>query len=146
MSEQAWPEALQEIVEMFAEAAPRDRLDLLLEFAETMPDPSPELLEARGEMEQVHECASPVFLKARLEDGHVYYDIDVPREAPTVRGFASILHRGLNGATPAAITATPMDLYERLGLNQVLSPQRLNGLSALLVHMKRNAQRLASAA
>lgn len=146
MSEQAWPDSLQEIVEMFAEAPPRDRLDLLLEFAETMPDLPPDLQAARDEMDQVHECASPVFLKTRLEDGLVYYDIDVPREAPTVRGFASILYRGLNGATPAAIAATPIDLYERLGLNQVLSPQRLNGLTALLVHMKRNAQRLASAA
>lgn len=144
MSDTTWPEALQEIAEMFQEAAPRDRLDYLLDFAMNLPDLSPEFQAARDQMEQVHECQSPVFLHAELRDGRVYYELDVPREAPTVRGFASILHQGLNGATPAQVQATPLDLYDRLGLNDVLSPQRLRGLTALLVYMKRNAERLAS--
>jgi cysteine desulfuration protein SufE len=97
-------------------------------------------------MEQVHECQSPVFLRARLEHGRVYYEIDAPREAPTVRGFASILYEGLNGATPEEIAETPLDLHERLGLGRVLSPQRLRGLTALLVYMKRSAERLSQAA
>jgi cysteine desulfuration protein SufE len=97
-------------------------------------------------MEQVHECQTPVFLLAQLADGKVYYHIDVPQEAPTVRGFAGILYEGLNGAPPAAIVATPNDLYQRLGLHKVLSPLRLRGLTALLSRMKRNAQELASAA
>ena len=140
------PDNLQEIVDTFAEASPRDRLDLLLEFAETMPDLPPELADARDSMEQVHECQSPIFLHAKLENGRIYYDLDIPREAPTVRGFASILHQGLNGATPDAIEAVPLDLYEQLGLNQLLSSQRLRGLTALLSYMKRNARNLASAA
>ncbi|MGH2543139.1 MAG: SufE family protein, partial [Ardenticatenaceae bacterium] len=102
MSQAAWPEPLQEIADMFASAPPRDRLDLLLDFATSLPDLPPELEAARDQMEQVPECQSPVFLSTRLEDGKVYYDIDVPREAPTVRGFASILYEGLNGATPEA--------------------------------------------
>jgi cysteine desulfuration protein SufE len=97
-------------------------------------------------MEQVHECQTPVFLLARLQDGKIYYQIDVPYEAPTVRGFAGILYEGLNGASPAAIVATPNDLYQRLGLHKVLSPLRLRGLTALLSRMKRNAQELGSAA
>nr|MBA3531345.1 SufE family protein [Ardenticatenales bacterium] len=95
--------------------------------------------------EQVHECQSPIFLHAAMEQGRIYYQLDVPREAPTVRGFASILYQGLNGATPEAIEATPLELYDLLGLNKVLSPQRLNGLTALLSYMKRNARKLAVA-
>jgi cysteine desulfuration protein SufE len=146
MSDAQWPAALQEIIDMFADAAPEDRLDILLEFALSMPDLPEELQGARDIMEQVHECQTPVFLLAKMEQGKVYYYIDVPREAPTVRGFASILYEGLNGAAAVAIVATPNDLYQRLGLHKVLSPLRLRGLTALLSRMKRNAQELASAA
>jgi len=143
MSDTAWPEALQDIIETFEDATPEERLEILLEFALSMPDLPDELYDARDSMEQVHECQSPVFLLAKMEDGNIYYHLDVPREAPTVRGFAGILHEGLNGATPEAIVATPNDLYQRMGLHKVLSPLRLRGLTALLGRMKRNAQELA---
>jgi cysteine desulfuration protein SufE len=146
MSDHQWPEALQEIIDMFDDAPPEERLDMLLEFALSMPDLPEELHDARDTMEQVHECQSPVFLLSKLQDGKVYYYFDVPREAPTVRGFAGILYEGLNGASPEAITATPNDLYQRLGLHKVLSPLRLRGLTALLSRMKHNARKLASAA
>ena len=146
MTEAQWPEGLQDIVDMFSDAAPDERLDMLLEFALSMPELPEELQNAHDTMEQVHECQTPVFLLSRLKEGKVYYYLDVPREAPTVRGFAGILYEGLNGASPAAIVATPNDLYQRLGLHKVLSPLRLRGLTALLSRMKRNAQELASAA
>ena len=129
---------LQEIAEMFSEASKMERLDLLLDFSESMPDLPKSMI--GDTFEQVHECASPVFLRSRFEDGRVYYDIGVPREAPTVRGFANILREGLNGATPEEIIGTPIDLYVHLGLNGILSHQRLNGLTALLMYMKRQAQ------
>lgn len=144
MSEAQWPAALQEIVELFQETPAQDRLELLLDYAMRMPDIPEELQPIRDQMEPVPECQSPVYLFARIDDGRVHYDIDVPREAPTVRGFAGILYDGLNDATPEAIAATPNDLYERLGLHQVLSPQRVRGLSALLWRMKRRASELAA--
>jgi cysteine desulfuration protein SufE len=146
MTATQWPEALQEIIDMFQDAAPDERLDMLLEYALSMPDLPEELQSAHDTMEQVHECQTPVFLLSQLKEGKVYYYLDIPREAPTVRGFAGILYEGLNGAPPAAIVATPNDLYQRLGLHKVLSPLRLRGLTALLSRMKRNAQELASAA
>ncbi len=146
MSEQQWPETLQDIIDMFDHAPPEDRLDILLEFAMDLPDLPEELGDARDRMEQVHECQTPVFLLTTLKDGKVYYYLDVPREAPTVRGFAGILLEGLNEASPQAIAAVPNDLYQRLGLHKVLSPLRLRGLTALLGRMKRNAQELASTA
>lgn len=146
MSHTAWPDALQSIIETFHDASSEERLDMLLEYALSMPDLPEALHKARDKMEQVDECQSPVFLFAYTEHGNIYYHLDVPREAPTVRGFAGILYEGLNGASPAAIAATPNDLYQRLGLHKVLSPLRLRGLTALLSRMKRNAQELASAA
>jgi cysteine desulfuration protein SufE len=146
MNDQKWPDALQEIVGTFDGVPPEDRLDLLLDFATSLPDLPEELQNARDTMEQVHECQTPVFLFSNIDNGKVYYYLDVPREAPTVRGFAGILYEGLNGASPEAIVATPNDLYQRLGLHKVLSPLRLRGLTALLSHMKRKAQKLASVA
>jgi cysteine desulfuration protein SufE len=146
MSDTQYPEALQEIIDTFSEASADERLEMLLEYAMSLPDLPEELQAARDTMEQVHECQSPVFLLAKMRDGKVYYYLDVPREAPTVRGFAAILYEGLNGAPPEAITAIPLSLYQQLGLHQAISPLRLRGLTALLQRMKRNAQELASAA
>ena len=94
-------------------------------------------------MEQVDECAIPVFLLAQLHEGTVHYYIDAPRDAPTMRGFAGLLHTGLHGATPAAIAATPDDLCQQLGLHKALGSLRVRGLTALLMRMKRNARDLA---
>ena len=85
----------------------------------------------------------PVFLFAQLHEGTVHYAIDVPRDAPTMRGFAGLLHAGLHGATPAAIAATPDDLCQQLGLQQALGALRVRGLTALLMRMKRNAHDVA---
>lgn len=140
MTTEGWPPALQEIQEMFAEVSARDRLDLLIEFALSLPDLPPSLAESRESLEQVHECQTPVFLAAEQKDGRIFYHIDVPMESPTVRGFASILQQGLSGARPEEIAATPIELYGPLGLGEVLSPLRLRGLTALLSRMKRIAR------
>jgi cysteine desulfuration protein SufE len=140
----AYPEALQDILVTFREASSARRLELLITYAGTLPELPEALQQARDTMEQVDECATPVFLSAQLRDGQVHYYIDVPRDAPTMRGFAGLLHAGLNGATPAAIAATPDDLCQQLGLQKALGALRVRGLTALLKRMKRNASDLAS--
>lgn len=140
-----YPDALHHILATFREASPAQRLELLVAYAGSLPELPEALQQARDTMEQVDECATPVFLLAQLRKGQVHYYIDVPRDAPTMRGFAGVLHAGLNGATPAAIAATPDDLCQQLGLHKALAPLRLRGLTALLIRMKRNARELASA-
>ncbi|MBM3226410.1 MAG: SufE family protein [Candidatus Tectomicrobia bacterium] len=141
-----YPVALHHIIASFGNAAPDERLRLLLDYAQRMPELPAELQNARDTMEHVNECQAPVFLLAQLRDGKVHYYIDVPQDAPTVRGFAGLLYHGLNGATPAAIAATPSDLDVQLGLQKVLSPLRLVGLTALASRMKQNARALATTA
>lgn len=144
-AEYAYPEALHHIITTFREASPARRLELLVAYAENLPELPEALQQARDTMEQVDECQIPVFLLAQLREGQVHYYIDVPRDAPTMRGFAGLLYAGLHGATPAAIAATPSDLCQQLGLHKALSSLRLYGLTALLNRMKRNARELASA-
>ena len=140
------PPKLLSIVEEFQEATPRERLDLLLEFAMSLPDLPERLQGARDSMEQVHECQTPVFLHTELEEGVVRFYLDIPRESPTVRGYASIVVEGLAGADAAQVLATPEDLYMLLGLHEAITPQRLRGLHALLVYMKRQVRALAATA
>ena len=90
-------------------------------------------------MEEVPECMTPVFVQSSLEDGEMIFFFDVPAESPTVRGYAEIMREGLRGATPEQVLNIPGDFYQQMGLDQVLSHQRLNGMVAILAHLKRLA-------
>jgi len=133
------PPRLQEIVEEFGEAEGQDKLELLLEYSEKMP-PLPDWLDKDTNMEQVHECMTPVFVHAERENGGMVLYFDVPPESPTVRGYAAILGDGLRGATPEQIVNLPGDFFQAMGLHKVLSPQRLRGISAILAYLKRLAR------
>jgi cysteine desulfuration protein SufE len=96
-------------------------------------------------MEQVHECQSPVFLFTAINDGAVHFFLDVPMESPTVRGYAAILAQGFAGVTPAQVLQTPDDIHVLLGLPEVITPQRVRGLHALLQYMKKQVLRQSAA-
>ncbi|NJN19531.1 MAG: SufE family protein [Oscillochloris sp.] len=140
--ETAIPPKLQAIIDDFRDSDRDEKLELLLDFADRMPD-LPEHLRGHQGMEQVHECMSPVFVVAEGNSGKVHFYFDVPAEAPTTRGYASLLAAGMNDLSVNAIVAVPNDFFLHMGLHQVLSPQRLNGISAILAYMKRQALKLA---
>ncbi|MDT5068596.1 MAG: cysteine desulfuration protein SufE [Mycobacterium sp.] len=130
------PEALAEVVSDFAEVQGQDKLQLLLEFANELP-PLPSDLEEAA-MEPVPECQSPLFLHVDASDrAHVRLYFSAPAEAPTTRGFASILAAGLDDHTADEILAVPDDFYSELGLAALISPLRLRGMSAMLTRIKR---------
>ena len=130
------PAALAEVVSEFAEVTGQDKLRLLLEFADELPDLPADLEEAA--MEPVPECQSPLFLHVDAEDrANVRLYFSAPAEAPTTRGFASILASGLDGQPADDILAVPDDFYANLGLAALISPLRLRGMSAMLTRIKR---------
>lgn len=136
----AIPPRLREIIEEFQESDRGEKLELMLDYADRLP-PLPERLREHAGMEQVHECMSPVFVHGELEGDKMVFHFDVPEEAPTTRGYASILATGLSGLTPREVVAVPGDFFQEMGLHQLLSPQRLNGITAILAYMKRQAIR-----
>jgi len=129
------PAPLAEIVDDFAALAESDRATLLLEFADELP-PLPDDL-APEAMEPVPECQSPIFLSVDASDPtSVRLHFSAPREAPTTRGFAAILHQGLDGQPADAIVSVPADFGYELGLASVVSPLRLRGLAGMLARIK----------
>ena len=132
------PAPLQRIVELFGGAPKELRLQALLEYSRKVP-PLPEELSGHRElMEQVPECATPFFLATEVDhENRVHLHFDVPDQAPTTRGFAGILHSGLDGATAQDVLATPNDFYMKMGLAEAISSQRLRGMAAILARLKR---------
>ena len=116
---------------------PRERLESLLDFAMNMPDLPGYLHDARDQMEQVHECQTPIFVFAEIVDSGVQVYIDVPKESPTVRGYAAIVQEGLERAHPDTVLHTPDDIHYLLGLHEAISPQRIRGLHVLMAYLKR---------
>lgn len=142
MNESTLPPRLVEIIEEFKDSDRQEKLDLLLEFADKLPPLPARLQASRDSMEQVHECMTPVFLQTELADGGVVFHFDIPPESPTTRGYAALLAEGLHGAPPQDVVALPGDFFTAMGLQQILSPQRLNGITAILAYMKRQTLRL----
>jgi cysteine desulfuration protein SufE len=138
------PPRLNQIIEDFQISEGREKLELLLEFSESLAPLPDWLIGHPDQMDQVHECMTPVFIQAQLVDGKMVYYFDVPAESPTVRGFAAMLKQGVEGTTPQEILAIPNDFHLRMGLEQVLTQQRLNGISAILAYMKRLAIQMMS--
>jgi len=137
------PPKLQEIIDDFAMAARDEKVEMLIQYAESLPA-LPEWLQGeRAKMEPVPECMTPVFLFAENQSGGgLVFHFDIPPQSPTVRGLAAILANGLNGATPEQIIALPADFYAPMNLQEVISYQRLNGFQGVLAHMKQAAVKM----
>ena len=129
---------LQEIVDDFNAMAGKDRLQLLLEFSQELPALPGRYAEDHDLLERVPECQSPLFLAVEVEpDATVHLFFEAPPEAPTTRGFAGILHAGLDGLDADEVLATPGEFSSQLGLQDLVSPLRLRGMAAMLGRIKR---------
>lgn len=135
----ALPTPLQSIRDDFLALDVPDRLQLLLEFSDSLPE-APEGLVAEDEWERVEECQSPVFIKVESTPEKVTIWATAPAEAPTTRGFASILVQGLEGLSPEQVLAVPADFPLQLGLQNAVSMLRLRGMSGMLWRIKRQVE------
>lgn len=128
---------LSELGADFAELGVKDRLTLLLEIAGELPSLPERYADHPDLLERVEECQSPVFLFVEVTNGVVNIFLTAPEEAPTTRGFASILHHLLDGHTVEDVLAAPEDIPDRLHLKEAVSMLRINGLRGMLNRIKR---------
>jgi cysteine desulfuration protein SufE len=141
VSTQTLPTRLAEIVDGFVASEPRERLELLLEYSQTLPPLPDRLAEHPERLERVPECQSPLFVAAEVDgDGRVHLFFDAPPESPTTRGFAGIFHAALDGAPADEVLAVPGDVSARLALANVVSPLRMRGADALLNRVQRQVR------
>lgn len=132
---------LQEIVDEFKAVPDKDRLQLLLEFSDELPPLPERYAQRRDLLEPVPECQSPLFLAVEVQnDDTVRLFFDAPPEAPTTRGFAGILHAGLDQLSADEVLATPGEFSSQLGLQDLVSPLRLRGMAAMLGRIKRQVR------
>ncbi|GAA1418303.1 SufE family protein [Agrococcus citreus] len=167
--------ALQRTVDDFQAMEEQDRLQLLLEFSDELPELPARYAEHPDLLERVAECQSPVFLFVEVDgaqadgaqgdgvqpdgaqpdgaqrDGAqggsaVHVHATAPAESPTTRGFASILAQGLEGASVDQVLAVPADMPRLLGLDRAVSPLRLRGMAGMLGRIQRQVREKSSAA
>ncbi|MBK9067031.1 MAG: SufE family protein [Gemmatimonadetes bacterium] len=136
-------DSLDRITRRFHGADKQTRLELLLDYSKKLP-PLPDRFHAARDqgLHRVPECQSPVFLFLEREGDGVVLHADAPREAPTVRGFVSLLARALQGVPPAEVAQLPPDLLDRLGLAEALGMTRTHGLTAMIGRIRRMAGEL----
>jgi cysteine desulfuration protein SufE len=141
------PRPLAEIRDDFLELSQPDRLQLLLEFSNELPALPERLQGHEDELERVEECQSPVFITVTVGDDGDAPDVvrmhaTAPREAPTTRGFASILAQGLSGLAAEQVLAVPSDYPLTLGLSEAVSPLRIRGMVGMLGRVQRQVRAL----
>ena len=79
-------------------------------------------------------CQSQVWLHASFEDGKIYFKAD--SNTVITKGIISLLVRLLSGRTPDEIIDAELEIINKIGLTDHLSPTRSNGLMSMIKQMK----------
>lgn len=130
-------ESATDLITDFKSIGVKDRLNLLLEFSENLPDLPPQYADHPDLLERVEECQTPIFLFVEVTDGTVHLFFTAPAEAPTTRGFASILHAVIDGLSVSEVLAFDDDFPSKIGLTEAVSPLRIRGMRGMLARIKR---------
>ena len=132
-------ERLDELVGEFADLDAREKLELLVDFANGLAPLTPAYVARKAvEDRRVHECQTPVFLWMEADVGGAARLVaEVAPEAPTVKGFVAILADAINGRPVAEVAAISDDVLDRMGLADVLGILRTRGLRAIVARVKR---------
>jgi cysteine desulfuration protein SufE len=125
----------QELIEEFAMFTDwQDRYEHLIELGKDLPLIAPE---NKVDTNLVRGCQSRVWLNAELQNDLVHFTAD--SDAMITKGIVALLVRVYNDRTPQEILGASTEFIDRIGLREHLSPNRANGLSAMLDQMKRYA-------
>jgi cysteine desulfuration protein SufE len=141
MTSTTLPAQLAEIRDDFLGLEVPERLQLLLEFSNELPELPERYRDHPDLFERVEECQSPIFIVVEVDDDRaVHLFAMAPPEAPTTRGFASILAQGIEGLSVQQVLDMPDDYPGMLGLSVAVSPLRIRGMTAMLARIKRQVR------
>ena len=135
-------QAQQEVVDEFAMFSDwQDRYEHLIELGKDLPLIAPE---HKTDDNLVRGCQSRVWLAAEqrastpLNAGPIVH-FTADSDAMITKGIVALLVRVYNDRTPQEILGASTEFIDRIGLREHLSPNRANGLSAMIDQMKRYA-------
>jgi cysteine desulfuration protein SufE len=117
-----------------------DRYKYVIELGKTL-DPLP--AEDHNDAYKIEGCVSQVWLRCdvegRGEDATLKFTGD--SDAHIVRGLVAIAISANSGKTPSDILETDMNgIISSLGLHEHLTPQRANGLQAMIGKIRSHAE------
>jgi cysteine desulfuration protein SufE len=108
-----------------------DKYQYLIEIGHNMP-PLDE--SEKTEENIVRGCQSKVWLDAHYEDGNVIFGAD--SDAIITKGLIGLLTRVYSGQPPDKILSSELEFIDEIGIREHLSPNRSNGLNAMIKKMK----------
>ncbi|MGO4572838.1 SufE family protein [Microvirga sp. 2TAF3] len=117
-----------------------ERYRYLIELGRLM-EPLPEA--AHVDTNKVRGCASQVWLVMKLDDskGEPQLHLVGDSDAHIVRGLVALLISLYNGKTASeALSTDALALFKNLGLAEHLTPQRSNGVRAMVERIRHDAQ------
>lgn len=115
----------------------RDRMETIVELAETLPPLSADRQAAPlPESCRVQECQTPVYLFAEVREGLLILEADVPRKSPIVRGLVALVVTSLNQQPVNQLQDLPLDLLEKLHLTSALGMTRQQGVRGLMQRIR----------
>ncbi|MCP4552603.1 MAG: SufE family protein [Bacteroidetes bacterium] len=121
-----------EIIEEFSHLEGwMDKYNYIIDMGKTIP-----VIDTKYKTESnlISGCQSKVWLYAEFRDGKVYFSAD--SEAVITKGLANLLIRIMNNQKPDTIINSDFFFIKKLGLKEHLSPNRSNGLMAMIKQMK----------
>lgn len=83
-------------------------------------------------------CQSSLWLVTNLHDGKM--EIKGDTDVIITKGILSLILRVYNNQDPKDILEKDLYFLEKIGLKQALSPQRANGVGAVIKHIKQEAK------
>ncbi len=136
-----FPPTLGELYETFEDLQDWDeRYEYILELGRELPA-LPE--KYRVDTNKVQGCMSTVWMVVHPHENSqngTAIEIVADSDSMIVKGLIVILLSIFRGKTPAAaISEEPSDVFAKLGLDQHLSPNRRNGLFAMVKRIKEQA-------
>ncbi len=140
MSASTFPPPIQELLDEFTEIEDwSERYDYLIDLGKQLPALTVDL---QTPVHLVKGCMSTVWLVTRVKESGLHSAIEIQADSDSliVKGLIVVLLALFQNRTPEEILKQNEDeVFGQLGLNQHLSPQRRNGLFAMVKRLKQLA-------
>lgn len=93
----------------------------------------------KTEDKKVAGCQSQVWIVPEYKDGKMIFRAD--SDAIITKGLVALVLRVLSNRTPEEILNANLLFIDKIGMKEHLSPNRANGLMAMIKHIKTEAEK-----